>query len=138
MKRFSMNVSATPGQPQERAAGTAGILAGLALGIGTLVLGGFTAAAAGQRLLDVSRPELTKSAVQSLRVDFDKAVRAAGETQSVIVPTYATAENMTTDQFVPVFLSRYPAVAKASQEGPGTIQFTDKAIKNLEHRQADF
>ena len=121
-----------------RVAGVAGIVAGLVLIVGTFAVGGFRAAAAGERLLDLSRPELTKEGAAALRRDFDNVTAAGSETQTVIVPAYAAAEGMTLLQFGPVFLARYPALAKAAGEAQSTAAFTNKAITNVEAHQKDF
>jgi hypothetical protein len=121
-----------------RITGFGGILAGSVLVVGTLAIGGLGAAAAGERLLDLARPELTETGLTALRSDFTRATTANDELQGWLLPTYAAAEGRTAEAFGPEFTARYPDLAAAAAAGPDTIAFTDRAITNLERHQHDF
>jgi hypothetical protein len=121
-----------------RVAGATGIVAGLILVVGTFAVGGFRAAAAGERLLNLSRPELTKEGSAALRRDFNNVNATGTEIATVILPAYAQAEGLTVDQLSGVLAARYPAVAKEAAEAPSTAVFTEKAISNIEAHQHDF
>jgi hypothetical protein len=119
-------------------AGVGGVVAGLVLVVGTFAVGGFGAAAAGERLLDMARPELTEEGLAALRADLTTAGTAGQEIQTQLVPAYAAAEGLTVEQFTPVLAARYPLLAAAGAEGEATLAFTDRAVTNLEAHQDDF
>jgi hypothetical protein len=121
-----------------RVAGVMGVVAGLTLVVGTFAVGGFRAAAAGERLLNLSRPELTKEGTVALRRDFNNVNATGVEIATVIIPAYAQAEGVRVDQLPGLLAVRYPALAKEAAEAPSTAVFTEKAISNIEAHQHDF
>jgi hypothetical protein len=121
-----------------RIVGIGALVAGLVLAIGTFAVGGFRSAAAGERLLDLSRPELTEEGLAALRADFTTASTLGSEIGTQLFPLAAGAEGLTLEAYLSGLATRYPALAASGAESTETLTFTDRAITNLEAHQEDF
>jgi hypothetical protein len=109
----------------------------LVLLVEVVAMSQFRAAAAGQRMLDRTRPAVDGPGLAQLRTDVDLGKRVAAEAPDFDA-ALAGLVGMTTDQFGAIVQRDYPDLATGAAQFTDVVTLTDKAVSNLEARQDAF
>ncbi|HUP72497.1 MAG TPA: hypothetical protein VM282_05570 [Acidimicrobiales bacterium] len=113
------------------------IAGALVLLVEVVAMSQFRAAAAGQRMLDRTRPAVDGPGLAQLRMDVDLGKRVAAEAPD-LEAALAGLVGMTTDQFGAIIQRDYPDLATGAAQFTDVVTLTDKAVGNLEARQDAF
>ena len=95
------------------------------------------AAAAGQRMLDRTRPAVEEPGLAQLRRDVELGKRVAAEAPGLDA-ALARLVGTSTDQFAAIIRRDYPDLATGAAQFVDVVTLTDKAVSNLEARQDAF
>jgi hypothetical protein len=109
----------------------------LVLLVEVVAMSQFRAAAAGQRMLDRTRPVVDDSGLAQLRMDIELGKRVAAEAPG-LDEALARLVGTSTEQFGAIIQRDYPDLAMGAAQFTDVVTLTDKAVSNLEARRDAF
>jgi hypothetical protein len=121
-------------------AGAVALAAGATIVIGTIAIGSFSRADAGEAATDLVRSEMTPQGLARHRADFEIATSATEELYSEAFPAIAAELGLSPDEFEQQVQLRYPAIAEflSEERRDEAYAFAEGIVANLELHQEDF